>query len=283
MRQSYLLLISLFLVTNISAQKIIKDARNNFNNFGLKITKVVIPGTGLLDMSIRDAVIKGWKISPYEFCTPQEYEKIKEDTSFFFLLRTDGIFGNEYEPRLEFLTLVKGGPEFKRGLFYSVEIISLPLQAKDDDSGEILPFVPAYISIMQNYIYKVQKGILRAFTGESSYGENLSEIKVKRIMFNSNDIGYPTKEDEIKWTFRDRARCVTSDEIEMALSEPLPETIVGLVISPEGDPKGGYCYKLLIGAENHELYFFRKHKIGSRLGAGFTKEDIKKISLPYQR
>ncbi|MEN6619515.1 MAG: hypothetical protein ABFC28_08515 [Rikenellaceae bacterium] len=282
MRQLSLLLISLFLVTNISAQKVIKDVKNNFNNFGTKITKVVIPGTGLIDLSIRDAVKKGWKISPYEFCTSQEYDKIKEDTSFYFLLRTDGIFGNEYEPRLEYLSLIKGGPKFKKGLFLSAEIISLPFQAKDNESGHILPFIPAYLDIMQNYIYKVQKKNLLAFTGKSSYGENLNGIKGKTILFNSTDIGFPTIKDEIKWKFRGRAESVTADEIEKTIYESVPDLVVSLVISPAGNPKGGYCYKLLIGAENHELYFIRKHKISTRLQAGFTKEDIKKISLPYQ-
>ena len=277
-----MLIVSLFLFTNLFAQKVIKDAKNNFINFGTKVTKVVLPGTGLVDLSIVDAVRKGWKISPYEFCSPQEYEKMKEDTSFYFLLRTDGIFGNEYEPRLEFLSLIKGGPEFRKGLFTSAEIMSLPLQARDDPSGRILPFIPAYIDIIQNYIYKVQKGILLAFTGEYSYGENISLIKGKTILFNRSDIGYPTQQDEMKWTFRGRAESVGEMEIEKALSDFTPDLVVSLVISPEGNTKGGYCYKLLIGTETHELFFFRRHKISSRLPAGFTREDIKNISLPYQ-
>ncbi|MFA6334233.1 MAG: hypothetical protein WCX48_01590 [Bacteroidales bacterium] len=282
MRQFFLAIISLFLVTNISAQKVIKETKNNFNNFGTKITKVVIPSTGLIDLSIRDAVKKGWKISPYEFCSSQEYEKIKEDTSFYFLMRTDGIFGSEHEPRLEYLTLIKGGPEFRKGLFTSAEIISLPFQARGDESGHILPFIPAYLDIMQNYIYKVQKEIMLAFTGASSYGENLAGIKGMSILFNNTDIGFPTRKDELKWTFRGRAESVESEEIEKALYESTPDLVVSLVISTIGNPKGGYCYKLLIGTENHELFFFRKHKISSRLPAGFTKEEIKKISLPYQ-
>ncbi len=282
MRQITLLIISLFLFSSISAQKIIKEAKNNFNNFGTKVTKVVIPSTSLIDMSLRDAVIKGWKISPYEFCTEQEYEKIKEDTTFYFLMRTDGIFGKEYEPRLEYLTLIKGGPEFKRGLFKSAELISLPMQARGDESGQILSFIPAYLDIIQNYIYRVQKGVLLSFAGESSYGANLSDMKGKTVLFTKENIGYPIREDEIKWNFRGRAEMVEQQEIEKTISESSGDIVVSLVISPVGNPNGGYCYKLLIGADNHELYFFRKHKIKSRLKAGFTKEDIKKISLPYQ-
>lgn len=282
MRQFFLILISFFLVTNIHAQKLIKETKSNFNNFGAKVTKVVIPSNSLTDLSLRDAVKKGWKISPYEFCSAQEYEKIKEDTSFFFLLRTDGIFGNEYEPRLEYLTLIKGGPEFRRGLFTSAEIISLPFQARDDESGQILPFIPAYLDIMQNYIYKVQKDVLLAFAGSSSYSENLEGIKGRSILFNKNDIGFPTKEDEIKWIFRSRADTVDTGEIEKALYESTPNLVVSLVVAPTGGPRGGYCYKLLIGTENHELFFFRRHKISSRLPAGFSREDIRKISIPYQ-
>ena len=98
MRHLILLVISLFSLSVASGQKPIKDARNNFRNFGAKTTKVVLSDEGIIDAYIRDAVKKEWKISPYEFCSPQEYEKIKEDTTYFFLVRTDGIFNDEYEP-----------------------------------------------------------------------------------------------------------------------------------------------------------------------------------------
>lgn len=60
--------------------------------FGAKTTKVVLSDEGIIDAYIRDAVKKEWKISPYEFCSPQEYEKIKEDTTYFFFLSGQTVY-----------------------------------------------------------------------------------------------------------------------------------------------------------------------------------------------
>jgi hypothetical protein len=40
---------------------------------------------------------------------------------------------------------------------------------------------------------------------------------------------------------------------------------------------------MLIDAQSNRMVFFRRHKISSRLPAGFTREDIKRISIPFQR
>ena len=282
MRHLILLVISLFSLSVASGQKPIKDARNNFRNFGAKTTKVVLSDEGIIDAYIRDAVKKEWKISPYEFCTPQEYEKIKEDTTYFFLIRTDGIFNDEYEPSLEFLSLIKGGPEFKKGLFMSAEMISLPLQAKDDESGEILPFLPSYMHIMQDYIMRVQKNLIVSLTGGQSLGD-MTGINGRTLLFKAEDIAFDTEPDEIKWTFRGRAEIVSQESIESALSDFSDDVAVGLVISPKEGHRGGYCYKLVIDPAESKLYYYKKQRVTNSAPAGFSRSDIKNISAPYRK
>lgn len=282
MRRLILLIFSLFFFTFASAERPVKDVKNNFRNFGSRTTKIVLSEDGIIDAYIRDAVKKEWKISPYEFCTPQEYEVIKEDTSFFFLLRTDGIFSKEYEPSIEFLSLIKGGPKFKRGLFMSTELISLPFQAKDDDSGEIIPFIPAFLQIIQDYIMAVQKNILASISGNVVLGD-LSGINGKTLLFKEGDIAFPAEKDEIKWIFRGRAEVVSQDVIESAISEISQDVAIGLVISPLKAHKGGYCYKLVIDPAEGKLYYFKKNRINEKSPVGFSRNDINKLSAPYKR
>lgn len=282
MRRLILLIFSLFFFTFASAERPVKDVKNNFRNFGSRTTKIVLSEDGIIDAYIRDAVTKEWKISPYEFCTPQEYEVIKEDTSFFFLLRTDGIFSKEYEPSIEFLSLIKGGPKFKRGLFMSTELISLPFQAKDDDSGEIIPFIPAFLQIIQDYIMAVQKNILASISGNVVLGD-LSGINGKTLLFKEGDIAFPAEKDEIKWIFRGRAEVVSQDVIESAISEISQDVVIGLVISPLKAHKGGYCYKLVIDPAEGKLYYFKKNRINEKSPVGFSRNDINKLSAPYKR
>ncbi|MDD4639031.1 MAG: hypothetical protein PHT63_04660 [Bacteroidales bacterium] len=279
MKRVTIVVISILMSVSLSGQRLFGGSGSDFGSFGKRVTKVVLQGNTLTDIVLADAVKKNWIISPYEFCYIEEYERIKEDTSFNFLLRTDGIFNKEYEPRLEYLTLIKGGPEFRKGLFMTTEYISLPFQSRDDVSGIAHAFLPAFLNIMQNHIISAQKGGL-AQSKRKSISSYLNELNGRQLIFGVDDIGYQTGEDEIKWTFRNRAEVSDNDIKENAMRDYTKNTAVSLVISP-GDSGGGYCYKLLIGSDNHKLYYFRKHRFNSGKQPGFTKKEIKQISLQY--
>jgi len=268
------------LTASLSGQKILKAAKNNYNNFGLRTTKVVLQGTTFTDLLLADAVKKNWIISPYEFCYIDEYERIKEDTSYNFLLRTDGIFNKEYEPKLEYLTLIKGGPEFQKGLFMSAEFISLPFQSIGDESGNIHSYIPAYLNIMQDFILKVQKKTLLTSPKVASYADPAG-LNGRNLIFGNSDFGYETEGEQVKWEFRGRAEVASDERKGEIIADRAAETAVSLVIFPI-EHKRGYCYKLIIGTDNHRLYLFKKHRITSGKPPGFTKKDIKKISYQYR-
>ncbi len=281
MRHFTILFTILLLSSEMSGQNFISQTRKNFAAFGTKTTKVVIPSTTLADLTLRDAVSRLWRISPYEFCSFTEYEKIKNDTSYYFLLRVDGMYKKELEPKIEYLTLIKGGPEQKSGLFNSHNIINLPLQSSDDLTGENLSVIPAYVSIIQDHIYAIQQDVALAFKGTQSYSDKISEAKGKRILFVKEQIGYNLSEEELKALFKDSASFVSTDEIDDALSGNSPDTVVAIVVKPKGETRGSFCYKIVISSDNYKLLFFRRHKIGKSTPAGFTKEDIRKISVPF--
>ena len=54
--------------------------------------------------------------------------------------------------------------------------------------------------------------------------------------------------------------------------------LVSYVVTP-GDPhKGAICWKMLIDARTHELFYYKKHTVTSADNAGFLKGDLKKIA-----
>ncbi len=282
MRQFSLIILALLISTGVQAQRIVRETKHTFDTFGAKITKVVIPSTSLPDLMLRDAVNRGWRISPFEFCTFEEYSRLKSDTNFFFLMRVDGMYKRELEPKIEYLTLLKGGPEVKSGMYSSQSIITLPLQESEDNSGQNLHLLPAYIDIIQNHIYKVQQNILLAFKGTLSYSDRVSEIKGRELLFSTDLLGYDIGEGEFSALFGDAVKLVSVDDIEDAIINNKENTVIPVVINPKGDSAGSYCYKMIIGTDTHELLFFRRHKVSRRLPVGFTKEDIRKISVPFR-
>lgn len=277
-----MLLLSLSFSSGVFAQKFIRETRNTFTGFGAKITKVVIPSNTLPDMVLRDAVNKGWRISPFEFCTVEEYERLKGDTSYFFLMRVDGRYKKDLEPKIEYLTLLQGGPEVKRGTYNNKNIITLPIQEAEDVSGANLHLLPIYIDVIQNHIYKIQKDVTLAFKGNSFYADRVTEVKDKKLLVAAEFLSFTPAETEIQDLFKGKAQLVSQEDVEDAVMANKENTVVTILIKPRGNSRGSYCYKMLIGTDSHELLFFRRHKISLLLPAGFTKEDIRKISVPFQ-
>jgi hypothetical protein len=284
MRQLLALFCSLFIFSNqLDAQEIFGKAKNNYRNFSNKKTMVVSNASDFTDLALMDAVKSGWKISEFEFCSTQQFEKMRRDTMFYFLLRVEGKFRKEGEASIEYLTLVKGGPASDKGISKMQEIVSLPLQAVGDETGKVFVFFPAFIDIIQEHILNVSEDILKAYVGNSFYSNRIEEYGSSVIIFDQAEIGYPVTEEDIEELFAGKAILADAAAAEEAMQKAAPQTIVSLAISPSEPKNGSYSYKMLIDAQTNKMVFFRRHKISPRLPAGFTREDIKRISIPFQR
>ena len=55
------------------AQAQINTKKVKISDFTQKITKVVLTGNDFYDLSLQDEVKARWRVSPYEFCTWEEF------------------------------------------------------------------------------------------------------------------------------------------------------------------------------------------------------------------
>ena len=87
------------------------------------------------------------------------------------------------------------------------------------------------------------------------------------------------KAQDAKNTYLSNGITVTStDSADNLLITTAPNTVVSYVAVPTDAENGSYCYKMLIDTQTHKLYFFRKHRINSKYGAGFADFDLRSIS-----
>ncbi|MDD3300886.1 MAG: hypothetical protein PHV91_08715, partial [Bacteroidales bacterium] len=155
-------------------------------------------------------------------------------------------------------------------------------QEADDASGVNLHLLPVYIDVIQNHIYEVQEDISIAFKGNSIFSDRVSQLKGKKLLFPMEYLNYDVSKDEFLTLFQNKVSIVSREQAEGAFVNSDVATVVPVVINPKGGSRGSYCYKLLIETDSHELLFFRRHRISARMPAGFTREDIRKISMPFQ-
>ena len=274
-----ILLVSAMIPVLASAQAQINTKKMKIADFPQKVTKVVLPGNTFYDSAFQEDIAASWRVSPYEFCTLDEFETLKKDGKYYFLILTQGQFKKEKEPGLQFLTLVKGGTEAEDGISNMLEVATVPFAAADSPSGREITYLPAMIDIIQNYAVASTEKDFSNLGGLSNYATGMSKATEKKILFAEEDLSDEIT-DAVKDGFDDLITVTDSDEVEDALMMSLPETIVSYVIAPEDAAPGSFCYKLLIDTYNHELYYFRKHKISKKVGSGFLLEDVKRITGP---
>lgn len=256
-----------------SAQAQITTKKVKIGDFTQKVTKVVLTGNALFDGVLQDEVAARWRISPYEFCTLEEFDSIKESDKYYFLITTKGQFKKEAEPSLQFLTLVKGGKKADNGIDEMLEIVSMPISSSEDPSGRELVFLPVFLNVIQKYTQDSMDRDYNAYVGLTNYSSRLSKAEGKEVVFSENDLEATVNKDACKGV-----TIIDEDDADDYIINNTPDALVSYVAGPTNPVVGSYCYKMLIDSQTYELYYYRKHRINAKSGSGFLPGDIKQIS-----
>lgn len=255
-----------------SAQAQIETKKVKISDFTQKITKVVLHGNEFYDAILKEETALRWRISPYEFCTLEEFEELKTNSQYYFLITTLGQFKKETAPGIQFLSLVKGGKGAKKGVGEMLEVASLPYASVEYPSGRELVFLPALLDIIQNHTVKSMDSDFDGYVGMSRNTKNMQQAQQMKIVFFEDEINKEV--DRVMRASDERFVMADEDEADQYLIDNAPNTLVSYMVAPTEPVNGSYCYKLLINAETHELYFYRRHKITEKYGVGFLIEDF---------
>lgn len=260
-------------------EKKVDSGREYYGDIPARITKVVVSGdNSMTDLLFRNAVEENWNISPFEFCSMEEFDRIKTDTSYYFLMRIDKMHRMTSDPVMEFVCFLKGNGKADKSLSSMPELIALPLFPEDDGNDRVFTYLPAYMNIIQNYIQKIVDGRIYPLGHGNIHLGSLNKSRKNRILFNSSDLAYKAPMQTFERLFRGRAETVTQEEIDRAMKDAAAGTLVSLTVAPPSEGKGSWCYKMLISADTYELYYFKRHRITPKKGPGFLKSDLRRIS-----
>jgi hypothetical protein len=279
MKKFLILLVAIILPLTTFAQAQITTKKIKISDFTQKTTKVVLTGNALFDAVLKEEIAARWRIAPYEFCTLQEFNELKNTDSYYFLISTKGQFKTEDEPGLQFLTLVKGGTGTKEGLDQMLEVVSLPVASAEDPSGRELTFLPAFLMIIQQYAQDSIDHDINAYVGLSNYSKNLAATASMDVVIAEEDLDSKMSQEAKEKYFTNGVKISDQETTDQMLSATAPNTVISYVAAPTNSKEGFYCYKMLIDTQTYRLCFFRKHRISPRYGAGFTDYDLRSIAM----
>ena len=278
MKRFLVLLASIIISFAAYAQAQITTKKVKISDFPEKTTKVVLTGNILFDAVLKDEIAARWRIAPYEFCTLQEFHELKGKENHYFLIPTKGQFKTENEPGLQFLTLVKGGKNAENGINQMLEIVSLPIASAEDPSGRELTFLPAFITILQQYTMDSIENDLNAYIGLTNYSKNLASTSTMTILFAEEDLDAKMNPETRAMYLKNGVETTDMNTADRMLTTAAPNTVVSYVATPTDAKNGSYCYKMLIDTQTHRLCYFKKHRINAKYGPGFADYDLKSIA-----
>ena len=265
------------LIMSAQAQIVTKDAK--IEDFQEKTTKIVLTGNEFFDSALSEEIRTRWNISPYEFCTLEDFNSLKESSDYYFLLCVKSRFRKEPEPGIQMLTLIKGGEKADKGLGKMLELVSIPLCSARYPSGREMIFLPALIDIMQEQVIHVLSSSISAYSSLSEASGNMSDARDMSIVFSEDDLSDEVTEEMLSQYFHDGI--ILSDETgadDLMLGN-MENTLVSYTVAPfEPTAGSSFCYNMLIDAGTHELYYFKKHRITKKAGPGFLPEDLMRIT-----
>ena len=274
MKKAFAIMIAFLVPVFAWGQAQINTKKVKLSDFTQKVTKVVLSGNEFIDSAFKDEVTARWRISPYEFCSLEEFNLLKTNSDFYFLLLTNGQFKKDLSPTIQFLTLVKGGDGAYKGIDEMLEVVSMPIASAQFPSGREIVFLPACLDIIQGYTLDSMEKDSNAYGGLGNYSGNISQAEGLDIVISKDDIAESAVIPEDKG---DRVAVMDVEDADELMLTNASNTIVSYVVAPFEPQPGAFCYKMLIDAQTHKLYYFKRHRISAKAGAGFLTEDLKRI------
>lgn len=267
---SLILLISCVLTLGAQAQ--IYTKKMKVADFTEKTLKVVLSGSELTDVPFKAEVIKRWKLSPYEFCTLKEFNELKTDPNYYFMF----LVGKMDE--LDYLEVVKGNPKPGENLEKMLSVVSLPIRATGDKSIRYLAYLGAYLDFFQTFIADAMVNDIVGYSGLSRKALNARATQDSDFLLADCDLAQQNLSEELKAKMQQARVRVVSEEVAVdAMLDGQANTLVSYCIRPLITPKHKYYYTLLVGADDHKLYYCRKRYYTKDADAGFTAFAIKNL------
>jgi hypothetical protein len=228
---------------------------------------------------IRAAMKEYWKITPYEFIKVTDFNVRRSKPEYSFIVLTETNFDKDKSNSLfNFINLLQGKDVDKLGEL--PEICAVPLSFAGEDDLEYGYKLGAILSFMQKHAQLIMEDPSK--TGRKYlkfYNENIPDVMKKTILVKQEDLSPDIGTIErIKAIYSNKIEIVSEDEIVKAIENKTPNTVILHKVGPVGDRNEGYCFKMLIGTDDANMYYYNVHSIDKSNPNGFLPADLKRLA-----
>ena len=228
---------------------------------------------------IKAAVNKYWKATPVKFITVEEFNVMRNDPAWSFLVLTITNFSNDKSgSTYDFLNLLLGADVDE--LDQLPEFCAIPLCFSGAPEEEYSYKLGLIIRFMEYHAGLVMKNpTLSALRYLKYYNKNVPEIRDKTILVRQADLAPEVKTPEkIASYYPYKVRIVDEDEIIRAIEEKQEDILIVHKVGPEGVKQTGTCMKTLIGTDDAIMYYYDSHLVDSKNASGLLVTDFRRLA-----
>ena len=228
---------------------------------------------------IRAAMKEYWKITQYEFIQGKEFNIRRQKPEYSFIVLTETTYEKDKSNSLyKFINLLQGKNVDKLGDM--PEVCAVPLASASEDDfgygyklGAILSFMQKHAQLIMEDPSKTGRRYLKF------YNENIPDLIKKTILVKQEDLAPDINTvEKIRSIYSNKIEIVSEDEIVKAIESKAPETVILHKVGPAGKNQGGYCFKMLIGTDDANMYYYNVHKIDKNNPDGLLRADLSRLA-----
>ncbi len=275
---SILFLGNLFLVYGRGTEHV--PHLSDYKSFLKSKTLVVLEPNLMSDFNgvIKKAIINNWHITPYEFIDQAEFKRYRNDPQYSFLMVTVASFNKDHtKASYNFLSLLRG----QKGASVSnmPDLCSIPLSYLKVEDDSYSYKVEAFLRFIQNHVeLMIQNPSLIGENSLKYYNKNKADLNGKTLYITKEDLARDMDTNaEISKVYPYPFKIVTREEVADAIAQKRRDIVFLHKVGPEKTRIKARVYKILVGADVPQFYYFNYEMVKQPSDDAFQAKDLKRL------
>lgn len=227
---------------------------------------------------MKETVEKHWHLTPYEFIGTSDFHKMRSDQNYSFIVLNQVSFDKDKtNTRFDFLIATLGG-NYKT-INDMPTLCAIPLCYNGDDEENYIYKLPVVIKFIQNHIIVCkehpeldEKSIVKFYMDQSG------ELSEKTLYLSSSDLDSEIKsKSSFANNYSGNFEIASIEKIQEIIDENIPDAAILHLIKPKFDNGLDRCFKLIVGVENAQLFYYDMHSVNKKKPALLLKSDLKNM------
>jgi len=278
-RKLIIILAATFFINTVNSQTAF-PAPEEIEGFYSTETLVVLENTmfSTYNAFIKNSMKEHWEITPFKFITVEEFNTMREDPAYSFIVLTETKFDRDKSGAVfNFINLLLGKDVGR--IEDLPEMCAIPLSFAGEADIEYGYKVGIVLRFMQAHVRHLSEDpTIKGKKYLKYYNKFVPDLEDKTILLAEKDLVQGLRsEATIKNLYDKDIKMVDDEDIRDAIINKKENTLVLHMVGPEGQRAGGLCFKMLIGADDGMMYFYGEHKITPKNRKGLLVNDLKRI------